>query len=997
LAAVESGLDWLIWVSEGGCVVDVNEALCNELGYSVKELIAFPHAPLGIAQDEDSWRATWHQLCLSDVTTFTTKLLCKSGASISVSARACYIPPSAIDKQCAIMRITPEVETPALRQEDAEIRKTEWMLPSFYEAMSEGVAFHRLIFDADGAPTDYVVLDVNSQYVEIVGRSRAEVIGKRATEVYHGPEVPFLDVYARVALTGVNESFQTYYPPLAKWLQISVTSFEKGYFATIFSDVTAATLHTAEREALLQDAQLKAAELDAAISSIPSGVIICDSRGKLVKINAEASNILGYTIDELPQQAADLRDFVDARMEDGHPLAADVFPFQNALNGREVQTLTATIVQKAGDRIWISYSSSPVIAPNGRILGAILSFNDITARKRSEGDRLRATALLERAQEIVRLGYWEYDRRAKTVWASEVASQIYGYEGELFTLEQVQEAVRPEYRKACDDAMAALVERNAPYDIEFQITRVSDGAVVDIRSRAEYHRDEQKIIGVIQDISARKASQATLQKLSLAVEQNPASIVITDPTGTIEYVNPKFSELTGYSQNEVVGKNPRVLKSGFSTPEMYEELWKTISGGSVWQGTLCNRKKNGDLYWESASISPIIDDRGRVTHYVAVKEDITQRVNADLELAALNERATKRLEYLQAAHRIELSIRKATELSELIPVILSEFGQALDMDATTLWTRPDAMAEYGVVSHQQRPDFEIVDCVGDYRRRMVNEAGIKLRPRFVHGDDCQVLSLSGQVQGYGILPLVAHGQVVAILEFQAARLITPDDEWWNCLEMIGTVCALALHNAKLFDEVRGARDEVVGAYDATLEGWSRALDLRDRETEGHSQRVTAASVALARRLGMSDEAVIHIRRGALLHDVGKLGVPDRILGKAGPLDPAEWQIMKMHPVYAYDWLSRIPFLEPALDIPRDHHEHWDGHGYPRGLKGNEIPLAARLFTIIDVWDALTHDRPYRSAWPQEKARAYLLDEAGKLVDARLLGIFLQMIDEGELS
>ncbi len=185
------------------------------------------------------------------------------------------------------------------------------------------------------------------------------------------------------------------------------------------------------------------------------------------------------------------------------------------------------------------------------------------------------------------------------------------------------------------------------------------------------------------------------------------------------------------------------------------------------------------------------------------------------------------------------------------------------------------------------------------------------------------------------------------------------------------------------------------SYDMTLQGWARALEYRDGETEGHSQRATRLCVALARKLGCAEEDIRNIRRGAYLHDIGKMAIPDRILFKPGPLDDEEWEIMKQHPVLALKLISEIPFLKPAIGIPYSHHEHWDGTGYPEGLKGEEIPLAARIFTVVDHWDALSSDRPYRQAWAREKIISHLQGNAGKIYDPQIVDAFLTIIRESE--
>jgi putative nucleotidyltransferase with HDIG domain len=196
-------------------------------------------------------------------------------------------------------------------------------------------------------------------------------------------------------------------------------------------------------------------------------------------------------------------------------------------------------------------------------------------------------------------------------------------------------------------------------------------------------------------------------------------------------------------------------------------------------------------------------------------------------------------------------------------------------------------------------------------------------------------------------------------------------------------------------ELTRAYEAMAQAYDATIEGWSRALDLRDKETEGHSRRVTEITMRMAIVLGLCGEDLIQIRRGALLHDIGKMGIPDHILLKSTELSGEEWAVMRRHPTYAYEMLSPIQFLRPALDIPFCHHEKWDGSGYPRGLAGEDIPLAARLFAVVDVWDALRSDRPYRKAWPQQKLKTHIISLAGTHLDPGLVPIFLSLISEDD--
>jgi putative nucleotidyltransferase with HDIG domain len=195
----------------------------------------------------------------------------------------------------------------------------------------------------------------------------------------------------------------------------------------------------------------------------------------------------------------------------------------------------------------------------------------------------------------------------------------------------------------------------------------------------------------------------------------------------------------------------------------------------------------------------------------------------------------------------------------------------------------------------------------------------------------------------------------------------------------------------MFQDLQRSNADLGLAYEATIEGWSRALDLRDNETEGHTLRVTAEALKLARSLGVRQDELDHIRRGALLHDIGKIGVPDSILLKPGPLAVEEWAVMRRHPIIAYEMLSPIPYLRPALDIPYCHHEKWNGSGYPRGLRGEQIPLAARIFAVVDVWDALSSGRPYRSAWEPDAVVKYIRSQGGEHFDPHVAEAFLRLL------
>jgi HD-GYP domain-containing protein (c-di-GMP phosphodiesterase class II) len=247
---------------------------------------------------------------------------------------------------------------------------------------------------------------------------------------------------------------------------------------------------------------------------------------------------------------------------------------------------------------------------------------------------------------------------------------------------------------------------------------------------------------------------------------------------------------------------------------------------------------------------------------------------------------------------------------------------------------------------------------------------------------------------YYCVPLVTKGELKGVMEVYFRQVFKADEEWLEFLHMLAQQTAIAINNSELLGSLQKNNVELMNAYETTLKGWVDALDMRDKETEGHTERVTDLSLELARKMGLSEKELINFQRGALLHDIGKVAISDTILNKPGPLSEEEWVIMHRHPAIAFELLSKSNYLVPALDIPYCHHEKWDGSGYPRGLKGESIPLPARIFAIVDVWDALTSDRPYRKAWSLEKAIEYIQEQSGTHFDPQVVKAFLAFIKEG---
>lgn len=380
---------------------------------------------------------------------------------------------------------------------------------------------------------------------------------------------------------------------------------------------------------------------------------------------------------------------------------------------------------------------------------------------------------------------------------------------------------------------------------------------------------------------------------------------------------------------------------------------------------------------------------------IALLKGLADQSAQALVNARLFDQATTRLSRVQALRKIDVAITNNLEPQVSIDVILEQITAQTGVDAACVLLfnsqtqTLNFAAGHGFTTEAlQYTHLRMGEGYAGQAalgRRVINIPDLKNRKT----DFLRSLAFAAErFVAYYAIPLIAKDQVKGVLEIFHRSPLEPDQEWLDFLETLAGQAAIALDNAGLYAGMQRSNLDLTLAYDATIEGWSRALDLRDKETEGHTQRVTEMTEKLARVVGIGEAELVHIRRGALLHDIGKMGIPDNILLKNGPLSEDEWELMRKHPVYAYDMLAPIAYLQPALDIPYCHHEKWDGTGYPRRLKGESIPLAARIFAVADVWDALTSDRPYRKAWSREKAIRYIQQQAGSHFDPEIVKVFI---------
>jgi PAS domain S-box-containing protein/putative nucleotidyltransferase with HDIG domain len=523
---------------------------------------------------------------------------------------------------------------------------------------------------------------------------------------------------------------------------------------------------------------------------------------------------------------------------------------------------------------------------------------------------------------------------------------------------------------------------------------------VEVLGRALQVDGRPAILGTLQDHTREAEHEAELRLRLTALEAAPAGVVVTDPDGVIEWANPHALSMTGYSLADLRGTHTRVFGSGRQSREFYQALWATVTAGLVWSGDLVNRRKDGTEYYERMSITPVLGASGAIEHFVAVKQNVTERRRAEQSIRTLNATLKAQIERITALRAIDNIITRGLDMHAAITAFADVAQTSLGVDA--LWMH---------LHHEDSELLELLEVRGwrepprpgtlmPVASTLVGQAVSEQRTVLLHDSgeiaerlpDEEPLRREG-FELFGAVPMMARGKLRGGLAFAHRSPRDVNATWLGFVEALATQGAILVDNAALLNDLRTSNESLRNAYDATIEGWSRALDLRDKETEGHSRRVTELTLQLARAMGYSEDALLHVRRGALLHDIGKMGVPDSILQKPGKLTEEEWQVMRRHTTFARDLLVPIAFLERALEIPYSHHERWDGSGYPEGLEGESIPLSARIFAIADVYDALTSDRPYRKAWTREQALRHIRDGAGSHFDPSIVEVFLSLQEE----
>jgi PAS domain S-box-containing protein len=698
---------------------------------------------------------------------------------------------------------------------------------------------------------------------------------------------------------------------------------------------------------------------------------------------------------------------------------------------------------------WVSDRVTPRLDPSGKLIGYQGVARDVTERKMME-EVLRES---ERRYQLISSAASDYmfsthigaNGKLELVWTGGAFEAITGYSmQEYIARGGWRAALHPDDLEKDDRDMDTL-RSNQKVITEIRTVK-KDGSVVWVKVYANPVLDPERqeligIYGAVQDITERKrAEEENTKRLADLEIVNRISTSLREAQTLDELLSRFLDDTLNIFQTDTagiwlfdpnVGELRNAISCGWLSTEKTSSQAETIAHQVFNAGTtiVSNKTAQDISLWEfgdliptnfNALCVPLHAENETIGVLYIMAEHAGQLTNENIRLLTivceiagnairrvqLFQRTQQQLERLSVLHNIDQAISSTRELDRLLNQLLHHITDQLKVDAADILlidSKNHILKYRAGLGFRSSTVSNISSSVEDGH---VGIAALKERQviglsnnKYPSTGPCVRIQQIPEEEfiAHFTAPLVVKEEVIGALEVFHRASLTPDKEWLDYYETLAGQVAIAIENASLFEGLQRSNAELIKAYDATILGWSQAMDLRDKETEDHTRRVTEITLRLARRLGIAEDQLRYIWRGALLHDIGKLGVPDRILLKKDILDDDEWAVMRKHPRLAYDMLSQIDYLLPALDIPYCHHEKWDGTGYPRGLKAEEIPLSARIFALADVYDALTSDRPYRKAWPRKKALLYIGEQAGKHFDPKIVDAFLSLFQTNEFN
>ncbi|NTU75389.1 MAG: PAS domain S-box protein, partial [Anaerolineaceae bacterium] len=747
----------------------------------------------------------------------------------------------------------------------------------------------------------------------------------------------------------------------------------------------------------------------------PSGILVYNRGGNVTMVNNRAEELLGVSRDKINNTANGSIFNGIFKFYDNHyqPLKMESLPAQMIIeNGHPIYDLRACFNYEGEER-WAIVNGAPIHGEN-EVEGAIISLVDITHQREAEQALIESEKRYRRLFEGVQEGVWMVDAEARTTFVNDNMANMIGYSQAEMIGRSLFDFMEVHSQEVARNSLARIRQGDQEKN-DFELLH-KNGRHVYTRVETSPLFDEQEIVlgamAMVSDISARHQRELELEAIAkmakalrnVAARKEIIPVILqqmqplVNGDGTcllsrdvetgelmVEGSLGLWSSLAGIRLPFGEGVSQQVMESGqpyinadvlsdgsFDRPDLVGALRTVFCVPLVTHDKITAMLWVGRLVEENKAPTEPMPDELRLLLAAA---DIAASA---LYRATLHDQTDLRLQRLITLRNISLNISSTLDLDKILEALVGSVNSpAFISSAAILKYIPEERklsfaAGCGFLNNPE-PGSKI-SLEDDYSGYIVRNRRFFHLPNLqevLHGFDRNWVSSLSEYQCYEAVPLIAKNQIKGVLELYFDTGFRVNNEWVDFIYAVATEVAIAIDNLELLERLQQSNRDLVQAYDATIEGWSRALDLRDQETEGHARRVVDLTLRLAEEVGFPGDQLAHIRRGALLHDIGKMAIPDSILFKTGPLSLEEQDVMRNHPVYAYKLLSPIDYLRPALDIPYCHHEHWDGSGYPRRLSGEAIPLAARIFTIVDVWDALCSNRSYRTAWSDKKVRNYI--------------------------
>lgn len=704
--------------------------------------------------------------------------------------------------------------------------------------------------------------------------------------------------------------------------------------------------------------------LRSTIDNLQGVVYHCDNDEKwtMKYLSQGCYALTGYLPEEL----------INNTIESFGSLVLEKYKFNLLLSSNPVFEHEYEIQTKNKERKWLLDRGKTIYSENGRAIRQEGILTDITAIKIIESelkdskDQLRLVA--DNISEVVWLRSTD---NSSIIYVNSAFEDVWGisceelYKNPLIFLETI-------YQADFDQVFMAYkqYEASGNFDMCYRIVR-SDGEVRWIHAKTKEARNSRdEIVGHVgsaRDITDLKNNEEKLEKsfytlyqkdqyLNSIMETQEEMICRFLPDTTLTFVNKAYCKFLKHSEDQLIGRKFLELIPETEHKEIMSHLGSLNQNNpSVSYVQQIFDDENNEI-WQKWVDTAIFNHDNLVQEYQGVGRDITfdkcaeQKIADSLELLQKTQRIAR-----IGSYEVDLlgeTCKSSPFLNELLGI------DSLEVHPLDLWP---------MLIH-----------INDKERTLrVHYESVKSGSNF--NQDYRIIRENDGVELWV--------QDIGTIEFD--RQGTP-------AKLSGTIMDVTNHK-KLIADLKLLNQKVITAYDSTIEGWAYALEMKEEETKEHSVRVTDLTLSIAKKLNIEEDNLVHIKRGAILHDIGKMAIPDSILLKPGKFNENEWVIMKKHPEYAFEMLSNIEYLEPALDIPYCHHEKWDGTGYPRRLKGKEIPLAARVFAVVDVFDALTSERPYKKAWDKEKALNHIYENSGSHFDPMVVEAFKEVLNNNRLD